>query len=216
MKLAALPLALFFILSSPREERVVTLAVQGLTAAADYINVRKALASSPKVARALIWIEKDNYHLHVVIAEPLLLSTVTKALAAAEKELKDTLKMEVHYALDEDRLTIASAATVTATGGDAVRDAIALLVPVSKSTRSGSSTEILIAPKDGTSVTVGALRKAVKGAGEKLIEVTLPGIAPPRGLYACPKGCAESNEAAMCPMCHEELKKQAEKPSAGG
>jgi len=189
------------------EPKVVALTLRGLAASADYVAVQKQIARVPGVARVVFWVEKDNYHIHVHAKEPLRLRALHEATADAEKEMKETLRMTVDYAIDESRLRLSTETTVVVTGGDAVVEAIKLVVPVASTAPRDGALEVRIAPKEP--VAVAALRKSVEGTLEKLLDVALPGGSRPAAAYVCPNGCSESRGEGFCPRCAEKLVKGA-------
>ncbi len=192
---------------------VVAVGIRGLGATADHVAVEKALRRVPLVDRVSFWLEKGNTHVHLYTRGAVRVTALQSALRAAEKELRDSLRMEVKYELDEAALLVASGTTVTFTGGDAAAQALNVVVPAKLvETRDGRS-EAWVAPGEKP-VSVGAMRKAIEGAGEKLVEVAVPVRPAQKPRYVCPEKCSESNEPGICPKCARALEKSKDPPPA--
>jgi copper chaperone CopZ len=108
----------FLLLLAPQEhKRIVELKIDGMTASACYEVVAASLARAKGVERVVYWVAKNDVRTHVVLkeGEPRL-SELLAAIAAARKTMKDTLRMEVDYRLDEAALRLPAGTRIVVDG----------------------------------------------------------------------------------------------------
>lgn len=114
--------------------RIVDLKVDGMTSQACHVAVEKAIAAIPSVDRVVFRISKDAPRVHVVLKKDarLMLHEVEGALAAARKEMLDTLKMTVDYRLDEAAIHLPEGTLVVIDGKEVKTDAAGTLAEARK------------------------------------------------------------------------------------
>ena len=92
----------------PKEthKRIVDLKVTGMSSNACYEIVARCVAKAAGADRVIFWVSKNDVRTHIVVKGDIKLGDVQEALKAAAKEMKDTLRMEVDYKVDEALLKL--------------------------------------------------------------------------------------------------------------
>jgi hypothetical protein len=117
----------------PAHRRIVDLKITGQSSNACYEVVTRKLKESKVVDRVVYWVCKQDVRTHVVLKDgDLKLSDVTAALAAAKKEMKDSLRMEVDYKLDDAAIALPKGTKYTLDGKELETDKAMTLAELRK------------------------------------------------------------------------------------
>jgi len=107
-----------------------------MTSSACYEVVAAALAKTPGVERVVFWVAKNGVRTHVVLKEgDARLAPLIAAIDAARKRMKDALRMDVAYAIDETSLLLPAGTRFVVDGKEQSLDKEMTLAELRKSSK---------------------------------------------------------------------------------